>query len=85
MSARGCQGDPGKVNAAEFHLLHDSQLVPQSGVGVDLNFHLPAGALRHQLGEVEGGLCGGVVLCLVLRIGQHKFRLGVQPGFFLCV
>ena len=49
---------------------------------MDLDFHLAVGSLPYQLRKMKGGPCGGIVLGLIFRIGQHIFRLHLKPVFF---
>ena len=79
---QGCQGKTGEINPPEFQLLHHGRLVAQGRIRMDLDFHLAVGSLPYQLRKMKGGPCGGIVLGLIFRIGQHIFRLHLKPVFF---
>ena len=68
------QGDPGKIDAPEPHLLNDALLGSQLPAAVHGHLHPAVGLLVQQARKGQSGLGGGVILRLVLGIAQDQIR-----------
>ena len=67
-----------KIYAANGKLLPHLLFRAVLAVRLDLNDHLAPGLLLHKVRKILCALCGGVPGGLVVGIGQHIVRCGLQ-------